>query len=609
MFTKWVFVMRIIKNILVLSVVLCTFGRADWLEDQNNISAEEVLTPETEVILEEEPVVQPDDSWTGNLSSETVEAKASQSNFLAIINGNSFGSYGVDHLYRKKAVKNFYASNGYSYFWFATGYKVTPQIKSLLAAIEYAPTEALDDLERYHYDEISAYLSQIETSSYSSQEKDLLFKTLDILLTDAFFNLAHDLHNGLLDYNRFQRVLKQKRAATEINYKWDTPKSQPDYFNLLHSLHSTNTIKKGLYDLVNHSFIYERLKEAYENYKAIQESGGWVKIPKGKTLRYGSKGKRVNLLAKRLAASGDLTNYHENYNTFDKTLKKALKRYQKRMGLWVSGTLTAETRRSLNISAKAKLKLIKLNIEKARWETSPMQGRLIFVNIPDFMLRFFEDERVILASRVVVGKKTNPTPIFSSVMSYIVLNPTWTVPDSIIKKEMIPKFKEDPYYLEGKKFKIYDGWGKNRKEIDPATVDWSQYEGKKKKVPFAFVREKGKDNPLGIVKFMFPNNNAVYIHDTPSKSLFKKRVRAFSHGCIRLHNPHTLLELISNEHMSRGYKSIDRLLKSGKKKSVGLDSKIPVFIRYYTVFVEDDGTVKFSHDIYRYDKILLKDIL
>jgi len=608
MFTKWVFVMKVINKVILSVVILLSISYGDWLEDQNNLTTEDVLTPETEVILEKDPVVQKDDSWTSNLSSDAVENKASQSNFLAILNGNSFGSYGIDHLYRKKVVKSFYASIGYRYFWFSNGFKLTPQIKSLISAIELAPSEALDDLERYHYDEISAYISQIETKSYTSEEKDLLFKTLDILLSDAFFNLAHDLHNGILNYSRFQKILKQRKAATEINYKWNTPKAQPDYFNLLTSLYNTNKIKKGLYDLVNHHFIYERLKEVYENYKAIEENGGWVKIPKGKILRYGSKGKRVNLLAKRLAVTGDLQNYHDNYNTFDKTLKTALKKYQKRMGLWVSGTLTAETRRSLNISVKAKLKLVKLNIEKARWETSLMQGRLILVNIPDFMLRFYEDERVILASRVVVGKKKNPTPIFSSVMSYVVLNPTWTVPDSIIKKEMLPKFKADPGYLEGKKFKIYDGWGKNRKVVDPYSVNWDQYTDKDK-IPYVFVREEGKENPLGIVKFMFPNNNAVYIHDTPSKSLFKKRVRAFSHGCIRLHNPQTLLELIANEQMRMGYKKISKLLKSGKNKSIGLDRKVPVFIRYYTVFVEDDGTVKFARDIYQYDKILLKDIL
>jgi len=608
MFTKWVFDMNVFKNIIVVFLLTIGILKADWLEDQNNITAEEVLTPATSVILEEEPVVQSDNGWTDNLSSEQVETKATQSNFLAIINGNSFGSYGIDRLYKKSVVKRFYASNGYTYFWFANGLRLNAQVKSMIKAIEEAPTEALDDLSRYHYDEIIAYTTQIEEGSYSSNEKKFLFKVLDILLTDAFFNLAHDLHNGILDYQGFQRTLKAKREATEINYKWSTPKSEPKYISLLNSHFSTNTVKKGLYELVNHHFIYERLKDSYEKYKGIEAMGGWVKIPKGKKLRYGSKGKRVDLLAKRLSITGDLENYHENYTTFDKNLKKALKRYQKRMGLWVSGTLTAETRRSLNISVKAKLKLIKLNIEKARWETSPMTGRLILVNVPDFMLRFYEDERVILASRVVVGKRKNPTPIFSSVMSYVVLNPTWTVPDSIIKKEMLPKFQEDPGYLEGKKFKIYDGWGKNRKEVDPYSVDWTQYT-EKDKIPYVFVREKGKENPLGIVKFMFPNNNAVYIHDTPSKSLFKKRVRAFSHGCIRLHNPQTLLELIANEHMSRGYSNVKKLLKSGENKSLGLDSKIPVHIRYYTVFVTDDGMIKFARDIYGYDKILLKNIL
>jgi murein L,D-transpeptidase YcbB/YkuD len=608
MFIKWVFDMKVIKIIVLAIVILLSYSYADWLEEQNDIvTTEEVLTPDEPIVIKEEPI-KSDDSWTGSLGSDKLETKVIQSNFLAIINGKSFGTYSIDKLYRKKEVKSFYSAIGYTYYWFSNGFKITPQIRSLLSAIEEAPSEALDDLTRYHYDEIFAYIAQIKDKSYDKSERDILFKTLDVLLTDAFFSLAHDLHNGILNYKNFQRKLKARREKTEINYKWDTPKAEPDYINLLSSLYSTNTIKKGLYDLVNHSFVYERLKDAYQNYKVIEANGGWPKIPAGSVLRYGSKGKRVDLLAKRLFISGDLENYYANYNTFDKALKLALKKYQKRMGLWVSGKLTGETRRSLNISVKAKLKLIKLNIEKARWETDPMQRRLILVNIPDFMLRFYEDESVILASRVVVGKKTNPTPIFSSVMSYIVLNPTWTVPDSIVKKEMLPKFKEDPTYLEGKKFKIYDGWGKNRKEVNPVDINWDQY-SEKDKIPYVFVREKGKENPLGIVKFMFPNNNAVYIHDTPSKNLFKKRVRAFSHGCIRLHNPQTLLELIANEHMSSGYEKVNKILKSGKNKSLRIDNKIPVYIRYYTVFVDDDGTVKFSHDIYKYDKILLKDIL
>jgi len=221
------------------------------------------------------------------------------------------------------------------------------------------------------------------------------------------------------------------------------------------------------------------------------------------------------------------------------------------------------------------------------------------------MLRFYEDDSVILSSRVIVGRKQNPTPIFSSSMSYVVLNPTWTVPNSIVTHEMLGKLKEDPGYLDSSKFDIYDGWGRNRSKLDPYTVDWEKY-GKNSKIPYAFVRKPGKSNPLGIVKFMFPNNNAVYIHDTPSKHLFKKRVRAYSHGCVRLHNPLTLLKLLSDEYMSASYESVKKQLDRGKLKSLSLNAKIPVFIRYYTVFVTDDGSVKFAYDIYGYDKTLLR---
>ncbi len=588
---------------------LLTLLNAGWIEDQNpnSVTTEEVITPDSSEVQSDD-VVEESSGWTDSLGSEDISQKATQNYFIGLINGNSYGNYSIDVIYRRGPVDRLYRGNGYNLFWFKNGYDINTRVKSLIKAIEEAPSEALDDLTRYHYDEINALVTQVKNGSYDGSEKKLLFTNLDILLSDAFFNLAHDLHNGILDYDHLQAKIKAKKEQTEINYKWNTPKSEPNYLSLIQNSFAKNSIKKDLYDLVNHNLIYERLKEAYNKYKDIRDMGGWPKIPAGKILRYGSKGKRVNLLAKRLSISGDLTNYHEGYNRFDKTLKLALKKYQKRMGLWVSGTMTPETRRSLNISAEAKLKLIKLNIEKSRWETSLMDGRFILVNIPDFMLRIFDNEQVILASRVVCGRRDKPTPIFSSTMSYLVLNPTWTVPNSIVVNEMLPKLKENPYYLDSDKFAIYDGWGKNRKEIDPGTVDWSKYD-KNSKIPYAFVRKPGIKNPLGIMKFMFPNNNAVYIHDTPSKRFFKKRVRAYSHGCIRLHNPENLLKLVANEQMSIGYKKIKRLLKKGELKSIGFDRKLPVLIRYYTVFVNDDGTIKFSYDIYGYDKILLKDII
>ena len=601
--------MKIISLFVLFSLTILL--NAGWIEEQNPnaITAEEIITPENTISDDSiDSSIENESGWTSFFGSREISQKAAKNYFIGLINGNTYGTYSIDVLYKKRVIKSLYQGNGYKLVWFSNGLSINSNIKNLIKAIEEAPTEALDDLTRYHYDEINALVSQVESGSYDGSEKKLLFINLDILLSDAYFNLAHDLHNGILDYQRLQRILKAKKQSTEINYKWNTPKNEPQYLVLLKNSLDHNSVKKDLYDLVNHNLIYERLKEAYEKYKNIRDMGGWPKIPAGKILRYGSRGKRVNILAKRLSISGDLENYHENYEKFDKALKEALKKYQRRMGLWVSGTLTPETRRSLNISAEAKLKLIKLNIEKSRWETSMMEDRFILVNIPDYMLRIFDNEQVILASRVVVGKRKNPTPIFSSTMSYLVLNPTWTVPNSIVVNEMLPRLKENPNYLNPEEFVIYDGWGKNRKEIDPATVDWSQYD-KNSKIPYVFVRKPGIKNPLGVMKFMFPNQNAVYIHDTPSKRLFRKRVRAFSHGCVRLHNPDNLLRLLSDEHMSIGYGKIKKLLKTGNLKSIGLNKNLPVYIRYYTVFVTDDSTVKFSYDIYGYDKILLKDII
>lgn len=599
------------KNILTLLVLLAltlTNSQAEWTHDNlSNVEIEDVIPePLEEINIPTDAQTSTNEAgWTNNISSQETSQNISTSNFRGLINGSSYGAYTIDKLYKKSTVKSFYQNRGYTYFWFKNGFKISSQVKSLISAIKKAPDEALDNLQRYHKDEIDSMISTIDNDSYESSEKELLFKTLDILLTDAFLTLASDLDTGTLDYSKLQSKIKTRSANTNIGYKWSMKKANTDYNSLLVSLHSSNTIDSGLYNLVNYSMVYNRLKDAYSKYKDIVTNGGWGKIPRGKVIKYGSKGKRVDALAKRLSLSGDLTNYITPYNKFDKNLKEALKNYQKRMGLWTSGKLTPKTRKSLNISAKAKLRLIQLNLDKSRWESVGMNGRFIFVNIPDFMLRFFDGDSAILANRVIVGKKKNPTPIFSSSMSYVVLNPTWTVPNSIIVNEMLPKLQEDPSYLNPAEFDIFNGWGKNRANLDPYSVDWSQY-NKNSKVPYAFVRRSGKGNPLGVVKFMFPNNNAVYIHDTPTKHLFKKRIRAYSHGCIRLHTPKNLLKLLTNEYMTTDYSSVTSRLKKGKLNSLRLNQNIPVYIRYYTVFVTDDGTIKFSHDIYGYDKTLLK---
>jgi murein L,D-transpeptidase YcbB/YkuD len=544
-------------------------------------------------------------SWTSKFSSKETRRQVTSSHFKGLISGKSYAKQPTNKLYSHSSVKRFYKNRGNNYFWFKDSFSISPQIRDLIKAINRAPNETLDNLKRYHKDEIDALIDQIETMPYEDNQKELVFKTLDILLTDAFLTLANDLAHGRADYTKLQKYIQSKSKETEINYKWSTPKNKRDFNSLLLTLYATSNIEQGLYNLLNNNLIYKKLKKAYFKYKKIVDNGGWKSIPRGKIIEYGNRGNRVNALAYRLFLSGDFPSYRKNYTKFDKPLKKALQSYQKRMGLWESGKLTPKTRRSLNVSARAKLELIKLNIDKSKWENNNMNGKFIFVNIPDFMMRFYNGDSIILKSRVIVGTRKNPTPIFSSSMSYIVLNPTWTVPNSIIVDEMLEKLKKNPGYLKSEEFDIYNGWGRDRLSIDPHSVDWSKYTTKSK-IPYAFVRKPGKGNPLGKIKFMFPNDNAVYMHDTPSKHLFKKRVRAYSHGCIRLHNPYNLLKVLSDDYISKSYNNLKNYLQKDDIKSVGLKSKIPIYIRYYTVFVNNDGSIRFASDIYGYDKTLLK---
>jgi murein L,D-transpeptidase YcbB/YkuD len=473
----------------------------------------------------------------------------------------------------------------------------------MISAIKRASNEGLDP-DDYHIEQIDALFRELQKENFiSPREANLATIKLDILLSDAFLTLAHDLYEGLIDYDAFQSKLKYLSKKRDVNYVWDMPFPHLDLTGLLKKIKSSGEIEDTLYSLVTPNMIYNDLLDAYERYRIIVGDGGFVQVP-NVMLKRGSRGKAVRLLAQRLFQSDDLDFYDEEYTKFDKALEEALKHFQKRNGLRPTGILNKTTRRSLNIPAHSRLDLIKLNLEHARWEKDAMDCSCVFVNIPAFMMYFKEDGQTRLKMRVVVGRKKNPTPIFQSYMSYVVINPTWSVPQSIVKKEMLSRLQEDPDYLATRHFKAYNGWAKNRKEIDPFDVDWDQYD-QNSDLPFNFVRQPGKGNPLGEVKFMFPNKYAVYMHDTNEKRLFKRSVRAYSHGCIRLHHPQKMLAFVAKNFMDKSYDTIKKMMKKSQNTSLQLQERIPVYIRYYTVWVDEDG-VNFRSDIYGYDKIMAK---
>ena len=543
-------------------------------------------------------------TWVDSMGELQTTHIARQSYMQGLLLGQTYGIYNVSDLKSKSLVQKFYEQRDFRTFWFNGMNEPNLSVVDMIAAIKRAPKEGLES-ERYHLAEIDALFDEVQDGTfYTQKEYNLATIALDLMLTDAFLTLAHDLYEGLIDYSAFQAKLRALAQARDIKYVWDTPFKKINYPDLLKKIKSNGEIEETLYSLVTNNPIYLNLLDAYDRYRIIVSDGGFVQIPRV-TLKLGSTGPSVKLLAQRLFQSDDLDFYDEDYTVFDKQLKDALKRFQKRMGLPQTGVLGKRTRIALNVPAHERLKTIKINLEHARWEKDPMNCSCVFVNIPAFMMYFLENNKIALKMPVVVGRKTNPTPIFKAYMSYVVLNPTWSVPQSIVKKEMLKRLQEDPDYLYTRNFKAYNGWSKNRKEIDPFEIDWDQYD-ENSDLPFNFVKQPGAGNPLGKVKFMFPNKYAVYMHDTNEKKLFKRRVRAFSHGCIRLQNPQKMLEFVADNYMDKPYESIKSIMKKKKEStSLNLNEKIPVYIRYFTSWVNEDG-VNFRKDIYGYDKILSK---
>lgn len=263
-----------------------------------------------------------------------------------------------------------------------------------------------------------------------------------------------------------------------------------------------------------------------------------------------------------------------------------------------------------NILVKSKdvkpehLQKVRLNIERTKLMKAVIGTHYALVNIPEFQLRVIENGKTALKSRVIVGKTNMQTPIFSERMKYVQINPQWNVPDSIMRKSYIPKIKRNPGWVAAKGMEIHkDTYDLRSPKVNPASVDWSKYpRDGKGYIPYKLVQVPSLKNGLGRMKFIFPNRHAVYIHDTQAKSLFKRDRRAFSHGCIRLSKPKTLLKHVTAKYSGKSHETVQSWYKSRKTKHLSLNKPLYVHTAYFTAYVDETGTLKLFNDIYGYDK-------
>jgi L,D-transpeptidase YcbB len=325
---------------------------------------------------------------------------------------------------------------------------------------------------------------------------------------------------------------------------------------------------------------YNSLKEELEKYVKIASNGGWPTIPeRGKKYKIGKTDSVIAVVKKRLQVTGQFA-ARDTSPVFTQELEDAIRNVQSTYGFTADGVINTPLIKELNRPVLSRLQQLMINMERMRWQPAEPSGRMIVVNIPEFMLHVWDGNTKEFDMEVIVGKQGNSTVMFSGNLEQIVFSPYWNVPESIVREEILPSMEEDPEYLL-----------QNNMETT----------GVKNELPV--IRQlPGDENELGKVKFLFPNSFNIYFHDSPHKELFKKSQRAYSHGCIRLAGAKKLANYLLKDNAEWTSSKIEEAMNSGKEKFVKIKDPVPVFIHYYTAWVDENDVLQFRKDIYGHDK-------
>ncbi|SMC16828.1 Murein L,D-transpeptidase YcbB/YkuD [Desulfacinum hydrothermale DSM 13146] len=482
---------------------------------------------------------------------------------------------------------HFYAHRNHQPAWVrpaGAGPLVAPMVQVLADSRDHGLNP-----EDYHLSCIRALLESVEEASRRQRPlSPRLLASLDVVLSDAFMILCSHLATGRVNPER-------------LYPQWLSARHKADIIQGLNDLMVHGDVARTVRHFAPPHQDYWRLLAAARRQRAHL----WSRVPPGPTLHPGDRDPRVVALRRRLAASGDLPDPSSpDPALFDLDLAAAVRRFQARHGLETDALVGRRTLEALNVSAEERLHQMLINLERWRWLPRRWGDRSILVNTADFSLTAYEKGRPALTMRVIVGETATKTPVFSRDMRYLEINPYWNVPRSIATKELLPKIRKDPDYLQRNHFELVTGWSQDSPVVDPATIDWSRVS------PATFpgrLRQKpGPWNALGRIKFMFPNRFNVYLHDTPNRHLFQRPHRALSHGCIRVEKPLDLALFVLQDDPSWTRRRIQELIATGQRHVVPLARPCRVHLVYLTAWVDEQGTVHFRKDIYDRDRVLME---
>lgn len=467
---------------------------------------------------------------------------------------------------------------------FSPAWDPPAKLSALLAAIEASRRHGLSPSD-YHLEALTGLLA-----AHALAPTPVLAIKLDILATDALVRLVFHLRYGKVDPVQLESSWNFSRALDGIHP-----------VDALRTLIGSERLAEALDDLAPADDYYRGLLDALAAHREIVARGGWPTVPGGETLRPGMRSPRVPALRARLVVSGDhppsLPDAEED--VLDATLEAAVRHFQHRHGLDPDGLVGRNTLVALNVSAAVRLDQLRVNMERARWLFGDVEDRFLVVNIARYRVVLIEGGQVTWSTRAVVGRPYRQTPVFKARMTYLELNPTWTVPPTILRQDLLPELRRDPGALQRKQMTVLDFQGR---PVDPAGIDWATIPARG--FPYVIRQEPGPDNALGRVKFMYPNRHHVYMHDTPARAHFGRADRAFSSGCIRLEKPAELMRILLAGSEWDDL-AIERALASGRTRVINLPRPITVLTLYGTA-VPEAGQIHFATDIYERDAKLLE---
>jgi L,D-transpeptidase YcbB len=483
---------------------------------------------------------------------------------------------GTEPFYRPEQVKAFYNATEFEPAW-----STTVDASMLMAVVQFAVDEGLNP-DDYHLQAWRRYALESEISLHDKV-------TVDILLTDAFMHFGTHLLSGKID------------PSTLYFSMWESDKRTVDLVFLLQQALREKSIVKTLDNLRPNYPHYQSLRQALRHFRSLASTYEWPKIEGEITVEPGMADERIVSIRQRLAITGHYTPDDFRDSThYDSVLVMAMQKFQQDYGLEPDGIIGKRTLAALNASPETLIQKIVINMERYRWLPEVPRDEYVSVTIPFFKMDVMKRDSVVMTMKAIVGKPERKTPVFNSDIHYLILNPTWTVPPTILRQDVLPAVKQNIGYLKRNKLRVIN---KKGEEIDPADLPWASYTHRN--FPYQLRQDPGIGNSLGLIKFQFPSNHTIFLHDTNLPSLFSRNYRALSSGCIRIDHPFQLTSYIIRE-TAWSDEQVAKVINSGKTQTIILPKYVPIQIIYITVLVNKNNNVQFAEDIYGWDEVLIR---